>query len=333
MPEETFPPVKPTAQEIDDILPLIARLPRGSQIRPLAVDLVRGESPATLQPFVASLNDGHGRRWRERAVSAWALGRAALSEDDKAAAAGTLMEDIEGQHPEPLLQRILRGAFITSGVIFTGLFIALILFGVPNDADEIFIPLFVMHLLGLPIGIASSFQVDKNGNDRVRAEAARGLGHLDAPDGIGALAQALFDGSPLVRDTAAQALIRVLPLLTHADYGRFGAEAVTHLANALYHKDNQLVFRVLDALEKVGTSQAIPFVERMAKHGRTIRLRDAARDVLNTLYARKDREAHKDTLLRSSVADDQPAFLLRPARTDDTAEVQALLRPSLSEER
>jgi HEAT repeat protein len=332
MPEERSEMVTPTAQEVDDILPLIARLPRNSPVRRLAVDLVRGVRPSTLQPFVASLNEPHARRWRERAVSAWALGRAAQSEDEKAAVAGTLMDELEGQHQEPLLARLLRGALITSGVIFAGMFLALILFGGPNNGDEFFVPIFIFHLFGLPIGIPSSFQVDNNGSDRVRAEAARGLGHLEAPDGIGALALALSDRSPLVRYAAAEALGRVLPLLTHADYGRFGAESIANLGKALYHKDNQLVFEVLEALDKVGTSQAVPFVERMARHGRTVRLRDAARDVLNTLYARQEREAHKDTLLRSSVADDQPSFLLRPARNGEMEDSQALLRSASSEE-
>jgi hypothetical protein len=38
-----------------------------------------------------------------------------------------------------------------------------------------------------------------------------------------------------------------------------------NLGRALNHSDTQLVFKVLSALEKVGTSHAIPFVEKLRR--------------------------------------------------------------------
>ncbi len=106
-----------------------------------------------------------------------------------------------------------------------------------------------------------------------------------------------------------------------------------NLGRALNRSDTQLVFKVLSALEKVRTSHAIPFVEKLRRDGRATRLRDAAENTLATLYARQKQEQIRDTLLRVASTPDNPQETpLRPARFTMADDPEQLLRPSSSPE-
>src|SRR5207302_2761797 len=60
---------------------------------------------------------------------------------------------------------------------------------------------------------------ERNERDRVRAASAHSLGRLGITESVGALAGALRDRNPLVRDAAGTALRRLMPMLTEAHYG------------------------------------------------------------------------------------------------------------------
>ncbi len=86
--------------------------------------------------------------------------------------------------------------------------------------------------------------------------------------------------------------------------------------------------KALDALEKIGTSHAIPHVERLLKDTRSTLTRDRAQRVLNVLNSRKRREAEGKDLLRAVVTPQDPTALLRPAQSAAESEIEQLLRPA-----
>ena len=103
---------------------------------------------------------------------------------------------------------------------------------------------------------------------------------------------------------------------------------MSKLGRALSDSDGSLVAKILDALEKVGTSHAIPHVERLFNTTRSTLVRDRSQRVLDVLNDRKARESEGRGLLRAARSPEDPAALLRPARTAAESEIEQLLRPT-----
>src|SRR5579871_5772358 len=94
----------------------------------------------------------------------------------------------------------------------------------------------------------------------------------------------------------------------------------------LGHPDDDLVLAVLDALSKVGDGRAVTSVERVAAHGRTAPLREAAQRVLPILQERRQRERDAARLLRAADAPHMPDdVLLRPAQSTGRIDPELLL--------
>jgi HEAT repeat protein len=322
--EET--PHRLTLEETDAAVSEIARLPEGSVVRRTALALIRGETLETIRPLVGALADPSPKRWRERAVAAWTLGKARLGSQDTDTAVSALLEVLENGCRESLWRRYRRALGRSLLTASCAGMAAFLLFALYLDDRFGYIPL-AIAAPALLLRWFHSLLNDVWCRDRVRAAAATALGHLRAPESAGTLAAVLHDGDPDVRHAAAQALHELLPTLTAGHFWLLGAQSIANLGRALSCPDGTLAFRVLEALEKVGTSHAIPFVERAARRGRTARFRDAASRVLSLLHERQSQENQRFTLLRPAEAPDA-SLLLRPARASGECDTQQLLRPA-----
>jgi hypothetical protein len=159
--------------------------------------------------------------------------------------------------------------------------------------------------LTVPIAIHAGRNRTKR-NHIQRAAAAEALGRLRSTASLEALADALFDDSIKVRESAAMSLRLILPELGPGDYGKFEPSAIHALGRVLDTTDVLLVFTTLEAIEKIGTPAAMPYVSRIAKTGQTAMLRELAQRVLSTLEGRKRRQGDVEQLGRPVVATIEP---------------------------
>jgi HEAT repeat protein len=328
---EPITPPDPAIQfEGTEAIPmLVARLSIHSPVRRLA-EAVLGQTHQALdniQPLFTTLAHPEGHSWRERLVAAWALGRVPLTPQEQDAAAGMLL-DVLGSRPRVRSWRAIMQGIVLS---YVSAFPFCLLGAMTQDdfiTMEVIIGTLGALLGGIPVALWWGKHQVRNAN-RLRAMAALTLGRLQVPESIGDLAGAAFDRSPQVREAASSALHEVLPILTSAHYGLFGAVSIENLGNVLSHPDALLVSRTLTALKNVGTSHAIPYVERVAAQGRTALLRDKAHDVLAVLRERQHQEEQAQTLMRASIAPPTPSgLLLRPAQGVSESDPQQLLRSS-----
>ena len=308
----------------------------GNPVLRSALRLLRGEPIESIQPLHIALKDPNPKRWRERMAAAWVLGRTPLGPEDSDAAAGTLMNVLEHEFSERGRRKLVRWTVRTySAALVLAIFLIVtgLLFDRPPWSGEPFplMLLFLFLLLGtvaLPFSMVVQSLWEESRNDKVRAEAARALGHRGHVETVGSLAGCLFDCSFAVRQASAEALHRLLPAITGADYGILGADSVTKLGRVLTDSDGTLVAKALDALEKAGTSHAIPHVERLLRNTGSTLTRDRAQRVLDVLNARKRREIEGEGLLRAITSPQDPAALLRPAQSAAESEIEQLLRPA-----
>ncbi len=333
---EPSPPPDLASYEGEDIPRLVASLPRHSPVRQLA-EAVLGRTHQALdsvQPLFIALSHAAGRSWKEQLVAAWLLGQVPLTPQEQDAAANMLL-DILGSRPRRRLVRGMKQGMVRAYGLVLPVFLVVALFS-PELPPDFLVHFLVLSTvasacLSLPLALWE-WERSADHTNRLRAMAARTLGRLHVPESVGELAGAAFDRSPGVREAAAAALHEALPTLTDAHYGMFGAQSVENLGKVLSHPNSLLVSQTLDALRKVGTSHALPYVEQVAAQGRTVRLRDKADEVLGVLRVRQQQEAEAQTLLRAGIAPPIPAqHLLRPAQGVGNTEPQQLLRASDSE--
>jgi hypothetical protein len=174
---------------------------------------------------------------------------------------------------------------------------------------------------------------------------------------VGALIEAL-NYSNIYREAEAK-LVTLLPGLRPEDAALLTEAHYTGLYQALSGSNTALILAVLKALEQIGTSEAIPYVEtlagkipeaakydlRIVLHGSRAchseavrpesdnqRIRETAQICLNALRQRDEQERAAQTLLRPAPA---PALLshtlLRPAAGVAAVDASLLLRPGVSE--
>jgi HEAT repeat protein len=321
-----------SAEEANALLSHIGRLKEDNPVRLAALAVLRGDTPPSVHPLTESLLARTAKRWRERKVAAWTLGRARLNRDETDNAAGLLSDVLENAHQDSKTKWLVRGILRSLG-ISTGLgFLSAILF--PHwGHDTLYSTAFYATIYEILFGwimVLFSLYLESNAHARVRAQAAASLANLNVIDSIGPLAHHLFDRDKQTSEACLASLHHLLPLVREEHYGVLGAGSITTLAHALRHPDGNLVLKLLDALDKIGTSHAIPFVAQVASKERT-RLRDAALRTLETLKARQQREDQRNTLLRPTTSPTDPAsILLRPAGSVEASGAQdanLLLRP------
>ena len=131
-------------------------------------------------------------------------------------------------------------------------------------------------------------------------------------------------------------LLQLLPSLHSEDAGLLNEGQHARLHQVLMGRDVSLTVATLKALEQVGDTKALPFVQRLLAgggHGTTSeQVREAAHHCWPRLQERIAQEDANRTLLRPTQAENMPdGTLLRAAHSSQCTEVQDLLRASTSD--
>ncbi len=320
---------RPVCEVPDAVVDALGRLPHHSSVRVAARQMLAGQAPPALDVFLQPLRSTNAAFWRERVVAAWGLAQATAGTDRADDAAIALMDALQDSGQGPGEGWFVRGL----GRLGVCTLAVTILMGSqwfgPSAEDLIAAMGAAGFLLaGIVLPISSAY--DQQRVNRVRASIALASARLGAVECIGPLAEAYVKGSGLVADATRDALLQLLPRVEPAHFGMFGASSMAALCRTLRSDDSQLVVKVLHALECVGTSQAIPELERLTRHGRTMRIRDDAGRVLATVQSRRDDEMQRQRLLRpASGPTDQ---LLRPVESARASDPDFLLRAVVGED-
>lgn len=321
----------PDATWANRIRRLCQRVPGRNRIYQIAMKHLRGaplngEEVRTLELAARALS---GFRIREQELAVALLADIPLSEEQQASVRSLFTDILTAKQWNDNMSLFLLRLLLL-GLLFGWITFLL-------TADSILAQISGVSLLAwgyLPFYPMHATWEDRKLN-RLRAEVMRACGRqrlLSMPD---AVADGVFYATGLqqtlgcrkVREAATQALPEMLAALTPEHYGQLPAGTTPALCRVLYHPDNRLVALVLDALGKVGDGRAVAPVEQMMRRGRTPELRAEAERILPMLQERKrQEEAHSSLLRPSSVPEDTPEVLLRPATAQSCVEPETLLR-------
>ena len=330
----SIPPVVNTPANLEDefvdsVLSPLGHLHAYSPVRRLALSLIQRKTTESPQPAIDALKSPVGWTWYEKVVAAWCLSASNPQPGQLDQTTDILLECLEDSHISPILFRAFKRSLLAVlPVAIIGWFFVEIRSGYMSEPPPVIFMMIYMSVFAIfaPFLFPISWVYDVRGKTRLRIMAAASLGRLGSLESVGVLAKGLMDRDRRVREVCANALHNILPNITADQYGVLGAEAMVNLGNGLSSSDSQLVLKILQALEQIGTSKVIPFVSRIAERGRSLKLRDAARETLATLERRALAESQRDRLLRPSANPVTPSeILLRPAQDAET-EVALLLR-------
>ncbi len=152
---------------------------------------------------------------------------------------------------------------------------------------------------------------------------------------IGPLAEALQLEDVYTERVAAASLKRILPRVRATEAALIDNDHRTFLYHALQSDDSDLVIAVLAALEQIGDSNALPFVEKLSERpvrtASDLQLRNAASQSIPAILASAARHDVGSTLLRPTVEPAKPEkSLLRPVADARAADSDLLVRPAAS---
>jgi hypothetical protein len=173
--------------------------------------------------------------------------------------------------------------------------------------------------------------VDRKRLNRIRAEAAKGLGMLAVPHSAGSLAVGMQDGARNVREACRESLVQVLPTLTDAQYGRLPLDTTPRLCTLLHQTDEPVLLGTLRALRAVGDSRALDAVGRLLHRipagWQNSEMATEAQLTFEVLMARRKREMDAASLLRPTDSPLAPENeLLRPYVQSGDHPAENLLR-------
>jgi hypothetical protein len=189
----------------------------------------------------------------------------------------------------------------------------------------------------------------------VQRNAARALARFSDKRAVGALSEALDYHDKQVRESAAEALVRLLPTLNASDHALLSYDERRALDRAITRLGaTRLALAALRAYEQIGDAESLAVVERMA-YGKVQPLRSdvrplvrglsfgivawasrgplepavvaEARAVLPALRVRAEQVRAAQTLLRPVEANPGDGTLLRPAEPAAPTEDALLVRP------
>jgi hypothetical protein len=324
----------------------VRSLRSSSRIRRLALDMLAGKPPSTIQPLLDVLATPSPPCWKECTVAAWMLGYLSPPPEQQSMVTERLCQVLDNPQDKTgrlfakrSLQRIVKALPLSGalGLMITLAFLIASLLegalGTPRMEHGIglviafFLGVTVYAVVCSPFVLPLSAAYDRKRINRVRAAAATALGRVASPESVGALARAASDKSASVRKAAQAALLQALPTLTPEHYGRAGSETVSHLCKVLRKAEPPLALAILEALVEIGDGSAVATIEWLVQRGNTEKVREAARGLLPILWQRREEENAPKMLLRASTSTECPSgVLLRPAKGHTTTEVEQLLR-------
>ncbi len=332
MPDQIEPRI--SQHDLDVILSSAGKTRPNSPARLAALDVIHNGNTDLLTRLTALLLTSDSKNTAERQTAAWVLGMATMSPDQRDAAISTLIQVLESQPTSQIIKKHLKNtAWITMGLsTFLVIWINLTSSYLREPSIIIWIQMFlILFTFFCATFVPARVYWDRKNSTSVKSMAIWSLGKWKSVDSLGTLAECLWDTNLGVRTAAAEALHELLPTVSSEHYGILGATSIVNLARALFHNDTQLVMKILDALDKIGTSHAIPFVTTVTQRGRTARIKDAAHSVLTTLEQRQRQESSKDRLLRPSTSHASAENLLRPVTATET-DPNYLLRVASADE-
>ncbi|MCX6382300.1 MAG: hypothetical protein NT023_22955 [Armatimonadetes bacterium] len=185
----------------------------------------------------------------------------------------------------------------------------------------------VLTLVPAPISLPLSLLLDRRRQNRVRKEATASLTQLGSVEALPYLLASIGGAKGELYQELLDGIATLLPRLTPEDYGRLRSDTVPNLCYLLNNFTGNFLLTVLEAVGKIGDSRAITTVQRLAEGDAPAQVREAARQILPILIARREQENHSQNLLRASKEPVGERELLRPSQ-EASEEPETLLRPS-----
>lgn len=290
------------------------------------------------------LENSAAPRWKQRQNVILSLAKKPLPPGEKQAFSERLACILDRRLHEPFSRRTLR-PFLQSLVIVLPVAICMATMLAMEDnrpsgmlslvqwVGFILIMSLVQEIISFPFLLPYALAKDVKLDNRVRAVAALALGSVGDCDSLASLADALSDFNSDVRKEASRALPMLLSTLLKSPELSLSPLTTTHLCRSLFHQDTETIPLSLQAIEKGGTSQAIPYLEHLFKaFGRPDAIevtspQKTVAEILLVLHERKRLEEQRERLVRSSEAPPNAGLLLRPASTMEIEDTSVLLRP------
>ena len=166
--------------------------------------------------------------------------------------------------------------------------------------------------------------------------AADALIGLQDKRSLPSVIEAAYKGRRKAQNSARRVLCRLLPLLSEGD-GELLPPSSLHLLldsispmrQAFAPQTPDLLAAVVQSLRHVGPGSAFDAVQKLEQRSDALSVRDACREVLPVLQARREKERASSSLLRASAQPSTPENqLLRPASAASETDPNELLRPA-----
>lgn len=186
---------------------------------------------------------------------------------------------------------------------------------------------FALTLIASPVSLPVSLLLDRRRQNRVRKEATTSLTQLGSVEALPCLLASIGSAKGELYQELLDGIATLLPRLTPEDYGRLRSDTVPNLCYLLNNFTGNFLLTVIEALGKIGDSRAVLTVQRLAEGDAPAQVREAARQILPILIARREQENHSQNLLRASKEPAGERELLR-ASQEAVEEPETLLRPS-----
>src|SRR5258706_11353885 len=190
-------------EEVDLVVSRLAKMRGMSATKRLALatlsSLTGKPQGETIQPLIGVLGDPSLRKWKEREMAAWTLGRTSLNADEKDAAAATLMDVLESAANENIWRQLGRILAIDIVAAFAMILFWRMLNPWSFWGQPFSFVFFRFSIMFLPVTVPLCLLGQKSLNDRARIASAVALGNLAIPETVGALAGALRDRNRAIR--------------------------------------------------------------------------------------------------------------------------------------
>lgn len=194
----------------------------------------------------------------------------------------------------------------------------------------LFLPIFFVFLA--PIGSLCA----NNERASLAQSAAEALIHLKDKRSLPSVIEAAYKGQRKAQGSARRVLSSLLPLLTEADSDIMPRnslllllDSISPLRQAITPQSPDLIVAIVQSLRYIGPGSAVETVQKLEQRSDVPQIRDACREVIPILQARREQERASSSLLRASA---QPATpnnqLLRPASAASETNANELLRPA-----